>query len=168
MSSAMISGLFRSSNCSSFAKERISCVWRSGISPAASRVTLRDVERPQLLASRTLRHICSQVGVHCTSSLGGWMTRRSVLRRSAALILAFAAAHSIAGAALAECPFIPPFPKAEPAIRSADEVIVGELIQSSSADLDLGPNQVRRMALRVTEVLRGPKAVGDLVDVEYL
>ncbi len=51
----------------------------------------------------------------------------------------------------------------------AEEVIVGELVRASAADLDLGPNQgPRTMAMRVTEVLRGPKAVGDLVDVEYL
>ncbi len=52
---------------------------------------------------------------------------------------------------------------------SADEVIVGDLVPASATDLDLGPDQgPRTMALRVTEVLRGPKAVGDLVDVEYL
>jgi hypothetical protein len=83
--------------------------------------------------------------------------------------MAFAAALWTTGPAAAECMFIPPFPKAEPAIRSAEEVIVGELVQVSAADLDLGPDQgARKMALRVTEALRGPKAVGDLVDVEYL
>jgi hypothetical protein len=84
-------------------------------------------------------------------------------------MLLFAGTHSTAGPAAAECPFIPPFPRAEPAIRSADEVIVGELVSASAADLDLGPNQgPRKMAMRVTKVLRGPKTVGDLVDVEYL
>jgi hypothetical protein len=92
-----------------------------------------------------------------------------ILRLSATLVLLFAVAHWTAGPASAECMFIPPFPRAEPAIRSAEEVIVGELVSGSAADLDLGPNQgPRKMAMRVTEVLRGPKAVGDLVDVEYL
>lgn len=77
--------------------------------------------------------------------------------------------HATAGLAAAECTYIPPFPRAEPAIRSAHEVIIGELIEASAADLDLGPNQgPRTMALRVTEVLRGPKSVGELVDVQYL
>lgn len=65
--------------------------------------------------------------------------------------------------------FIPPFPKAEPAIRSAEEVIIGDVVKASATDFALGPNQgPRQMGLRVTEVLRGPKAVGDLVDVEFL
>lgn len=97
------------------------------------------------------------------------MTRRSILRSGAAVALLFATLHGTAGLAAAECPFIPPFPRAEPAIRSADEVIIGELIAASADELDLGPNQgPRTMALQVTEALRGPKAVGDLVDVEYL
>jgi hypothetical protein len=97
------------------------------------------------------------------------MTIRAILRSSAVLTLLFAAAHWTAGPAAAECMFAPPFPRAEPAIRSAQEVIVGELVPVSAADLALGRNQgPRTMALRVTEVLRGPKAIGDLVDVEYL
>ncbi len=97
------------------------------------------------------------------------MTTRTILRLSAPLMLVFAAAHWTAGPAAAECMFARPFPRAEPAIRSAEEVLVGELVRASAADLDLGPNQgPRKMAMRVTEVLRGPKAVGDLVDVEYL
>lgn len=97
------------------------------------------------------------------------MNTRPILRSSAQLLLLFAAAHWTAGPAAAECMYIPPFPRAEPAIRSAEEVIAGELARASAADLILGPNQgPRTMAMRVTEVLRGPKAVGDLVDVEYL
>lgn len=84
-------------------------------------------------------------------------------------MLLVAATHWTAGLAAAECPFIPPFPRAEPAIRSASEVIVGELVSASAADLGLGPGAgPRKMAMRLTEVLRGPKAVGALVDVEYL
>jgi hypothetical protein len=94
---------------------------------------------------------------------------RIFLRLTATVTLLFAAAHSTAGPAAAECPFIPPFPRAEPAIRSAKEVIVGELIPASAADLGLESNDgPREMALRVTEVLRGPKAIGALVDVQYL
>lgn len=97
------------------------------------------------------------------------MNTRMILRSSAPLLLLFVAAHWTASPAAAECMFIPPFPRAEPAIRSAEEVIVGELVRASAADLILGPDQgPRTMAVRVTEVLRGPKAVGDLVDVEYL
>jgi hypothetical protein len=96
------------------------------------------------------------------------MTTRSILRSSATLVLLFAALQWTAGPAAAECMFIPPFPRAEPAIRSAEEVIVGELVRASAADLGLGPDQDRKMAMRVTEVLRGPKAVGDLIDVQYL
>ncbi len=97
------------------------------------------------------------------------MTTRTILRLSALPMLVFVAAHWTAGPAMAECPFVPPFPRAEPAIRSAEEVIVGQLVRATAADFDLGPNQgPRTMALRVTEVLRGPRAVGDLVDVEYL
>jgi hypothetical protein len=93
---------------------------------------------------------------------------RFVLRLTATLMLLFAGAHSTAGPAAAECPFIPQFPRAEPAIRSAREVIVGDLVPATAAALGVGPNQEREMAMRVTEVLRGPKAVGDLVDVQYL
>jgi hypothetical protein len=96
------------------------------------------------------------------------MSIQTILRSSAALMLLFAATHWTAGRAAAECPFIPPFPRAEPAIRSAKEVIVGELFPATAADLRVGPNQEREMAMRVTEVLRGPKAVGALVDVQYL
>jgi hypothetical protein len=97
------------------------------------------------------------------------MTTRTILRSSATLVVLSAVAHWTAGPAAAECMFIPPFPRAEPAIRSAEEVIVGELVRASAGDLVLGPNQgPRTMALRVTEVLRGPKTVGQLVDVEYL
>jgi hypothetical protein len=93
---------------------------------------------------------------------------RFFLRLTATLTLLFAAAHSTAGPAAAECPFIPPFPRAEPAIRSAREVIVGDLVPATAADLGVGPNQEREMAIRVTEVLRGPKRVGALVDVQFL
>ena len=94
---------------------------------------------------------------------------RFFLRLTATFVLLSAAVHSNAGPVVAECPFIPPFPKAESAIRSAEEVIVGELVPASAADLGLDPNDhPREMALRVTEVLRGPKAVGALVDVQYL
>lgn len=97
------------------------------------------------------------------------MATRTILRWSATLVLVFAAAHWTAGPAAAECMFIPPFPRAEPAIRSAEDVIVGELVPASAADLGLAPDEgPRTMALRVTEALRGPKTVGDLVDVEYL
>ncbi len=97
------------------------------------------------------------------------MGTRTILRLSATTALAFAAVLAMAGPAAAECMFIPPFPRAEPAVRSADEVVVGELVPASASDLELGPNQgSRTFALRVTEVLRGPKSIGDLVDVEYL
>ena len=66
------------------------------------------------------------------------MTRRSMLRRSTKVLLLLAFAHAVAGPASAECMFIPPFPKAEPAIRSADEVIIGDVIQAGASDLDLG------------------------------
>ncbi|MDX6731783.1 MAG: hypothetical protein QOC54_1731, partial [Baekduia sp.] len=56
------------------------------------------------------------------------MSKRTILRLSTTLTMAFAAALWTAGPAAAECMFVPPFPKAEPAIRSAEEVIVGELI----------------------------------------
>lgn len=95
--------------------------------------------------------------------------RRTLLRLAATLWLALIATAATAGTVAAECMFIPPFPRAEPAIRSAAEVIVGDIVKAAEDDLDLGPNQgPRRMALRVTEVLRGPKAAGDLVDIEFL
>jgi hypothetical protein len=97
------------------------------------------------------------------------MRTRRLLRLAAPLILVAAATHAAAGPAAAECTFIPPFPAAEPAIRSADEVFVGRIVQASAADLRLDPSQgPREIALRVTIVLRGPRAVGDLVDVENL
>jgi hypothetical protein len=95
--------------------------------------------------------------------------RRAVLRLGATVGLALLATAAMAGTASAECMFIPPFPRAEPAIRSAEEVIVGDIVGATADDLDVGPNQgPRTMALRVSEVLRGPRAVGDLVDIEYL
>jgi hypothetical protein len=97
------------------------------------------------------------------------MARRRVLRSTTTALLVLLALFATSRPVSAECPFIPPFPRAEPAIRSADEVIVGELIRASAADLDLGPNQgPREFAMRVTEVLRGRHAAGDLLDVQYL
>jgi hypothetical protein len=96
------------------------------------------------------------------------MTIRTTVRWTATLVILFAALHWTAGPAAAECPLIPPFPRAEPAIQSAKEVIVGKLVPASAADLGVGPAQEREMALSVIEVLRGPKRVGALVDVQFL
>jgi|GEM_PF-2325132 len=86
-----------------------------------------------------------------------------------AAFLALLWALSTAAPVAAECPFVPPFPTADDAIRSADEVLIGEIVTvDDPAELGLGPDQGRVIALRVIEVLRGPRAVGDLVDVQYL
>jgi hypothetical protein len=96
------------------------------------------------------------------------------MRRLAAAIgmapaLAVAVLLGTPGLVAAECPWLPPWPEATDAIRSAEQVIVGEVVSVEDAtELGLGPDQEREMALRVTEVLRGPVQVGDLLDVQYL
>jgi hypothetical protein len=63
--------------------------------------------------------------------------------------------------AAAECSFIPPLPKITPAVYSARELFVGEVIAIGDYRGDL--------TVRVDEVLRGPAFVGEvrhLVDVD--
>jgi hypothetical protein len=71
---------------------------------------------------------------------------RTILRLSWSLAL-LASVHLTAGPASAECSFIPPIPRAEPAIRSAKEVVVGKLVPASAADLGVRPTQEREIAL---------------------
>lgn len=85
-----------------------------------------------------------------------------------ATLLALAWVLLTATPVAAECPFVPPFPPADDAVRSAEEVLIGDLVPVTGAELGIGPEQEREFALRVTEVLRGPRSVGDLVDVQYL
>lgn len=96
--------------------------------------------------------------------------RRRIAPGAAFLALLWALSTAAPGAPVAaECPFVPPFPTADDAIRSADEVLIGQIVTvDDAAELGLGLDQERTMALRVTEVLRGPRAGGDLVDVQYL
>ena len=95
--------------------------------------------------------------------------RRKRGTTAGAAFLALAWVLLTAAPVAAECPFIPPFPQADDAIRSADEVLIGDIVPvTGAAELGLGPEQQREFALRVTEVLRGPRSVGDLVDVQYL
>ncbi len=83
--------------------------------------------------------------------------------------LAFGWASLTAAPVAAECAYIPPFPVADDAIRSAEEVFIGDIVAVADvAELGLGAEHEREIALRVTEVLRGPRSVGDLVDVEFL
>jgi hypothetical protein len=95
--------------------------------------------------------------------------RRGTSNAMGAAMLALLSLLLMATPVAAECTYIPPFPAADDAIRSADEVLIGDIVAVTDvADLGLGPEHRRDIALRVTEVLRGPRAVGDLVDVQYL
>ncbi len=98
------------------------------------------------------------------------MARRRVLRASTTILLAFAAVLTTVQPVAAECTFVPPFPRADGAIRSAQDVIIGDVVPvDDPADLGLGPDDgPREIALLVTEVLRGAHEVGDLVDIQYL
>ncbi len=94
-------------------------------------------------------------------------------RHAAAVLVAFAAATSIFGShaspASAECMYLPPWPPITKAIPTAQEIVVGEVIVATEADLRLGPNQgPREHALRITHVLRGGARPGDLLDIQYL
>lgn len=69
----------------------------------------------------------------------------------------------------AECPYVPPWPPITEAIPSAREIIVGEVVDDfDPSQLDTADGGPRTKALRVTEVLRGDRNVGDLVDIEEL
>ncbi len=70
----------------------------------------------------------------------------------------------------AECSFIPPWPKITPALLSAREIVVGRVVSDfAQAKLHLEADQgARDYALRITEVLRGPRKPGDLMDIQYL
>jgi hypothetical protein len=96
------------------------------------------------------------------------MQRRRAIVPGAA-VLALLCLLFAAAPVAAECPFIPPFPAADDAIRSADEVFIGDIVGVADvAELGLSEEHQREIALRVTEVLRGPRSVGDLVDVQFL
>jgi hypothetical protein len=71
---------------------------------------------------------------------------------------------------VAECPYLPPWPRITTAIPSAREIVVGQVVTDFTlADLDLKPEtDDRDYALRVTHVLRGNAHVGDLLDVQYM
>jgi hypothetical protein len=98
-----------------------------------------------------------------------------VRRHAAAVLIAFAAATLVLGLGTspvrAECPFgDAAWPEITPAIPTAREIIVGEVVTDvSNADLDLGAGQeARAYALRVTYVLRGKMRPDDLVDIQFL
>lgn len=96
------------------------------------------------------------------------MHRRRTIVAGAA-ILAFGWTVLTAPPVAAECPFIPPFPAADHAIRSADEVCLGDIVAVADvAAVGLSADHQREIALRITEVMRGPRSVGDLVDIQYL
>jgi len=91
------------------------------------------------------------------------------LRRSIAAGAALLLAQVLAGPVAAECIYVPPFPKISPAIATAREIIVGEVVTDfDPAELGLTAETAPDRALRVTEVLRGPAKVGDLRDARYL
>jgi hypothetical protein len=98
------------------------------------------------------------------------MARRRVMRASTTILLVFAAVLTTVRPVAAECMFVPPFPRADAAIRSAQDVIVGDVVPFfDPAALGLGPDDgPREIALRVTEKLRGSHAVGELIDIQYL
>ncbi len=88
--------------------------------------------------------------------------------RSIAIALVAAASVMVlrASPVAAECPYLPAWPP----ITAARVVVVGEIVTDfDQADRHLGADEGRRdYALRVTEVLRGDRDVGDLLDVQYL
>lgn len=96
-------------------------------------------------------------------------------RHAAAVLIAFAAATSVIGLGAspvrAECPFgDAPWPEIVPAIPTACEIIVGEVVADfGEGNLDLWAGQeTRAYALRVTNVLRGELRRGDLLDIQFL
>jgi hypothetical protein len=96
-----------------------------------------------------------------------------VRRHAAAVLIAFATATSVIGThaspVSAECMYLPPWPPITHAIPTAQQIVVGQVIDASEADLHLGPDQgPREYALRVTHVLRGGARPGDVLDIQYL
>jgi hypothetical protein len=69
----------------------------------------------------------------------------------------------------AECIFVPPWPAITTAIPSARVIVVGDVVADfDPSQLQTSDGGPRTKALRVTEVLRGPHTVGDLVDIQWL
>lgn len=94
--------------------------------------------------------------------------RRLMSTGIASLVAAFALTVTPTPVA-AECTYVPDWPPASKAIQSARAVIVGEVVtEFDRAELDVTIEGPRDRALRVTEVVRGDYAVGDLIDIQYL
>jgi len=86
---------------------------------------------------------------------------RHVLAGFGAIALATATVLSVASTARAECSYLPDYPPITAAMRSATEIIVGEVVER----LDDSPGDFR---LRINHVLRGGARVGDVRHIEYL
>jgi len=94
---------------------------------------------------------------------------RRLVSAGFASLVAVLALTLTASPVAAECSFVPPWPKATEAIRSAKAVIVGEVVTDFDvAGLSLAEGEPRSIALLVTEVMRGDYEVGGLVDIELL
>lgn len=95
-------------------------------------------------------------------------------RQLASIAIAVTTATSLlslqAAPAAAECSFVPAWPHITTAIRSAREIVVGTIVTDfAQSDLHLSADQAPRdYALRIIEVLRGPRTPGDLMDVQDL
>lgn len=94
-------------------------------------------------------------------------------RHAAAVLFAVAAATSLIGfrapPVSAECSYFPPWPPITPAIQSAREIVVGEVVSDfDPAELHIPPDQERAYALRITHVLRGAMKSGDMLDIQFL
>ena len=88
------------------------------------------------------------------------MTRRLALVFAAAMLAAIGTVTT-SSPAKAECPYIPPYPTATEAARSAREIIVGTVIENVGG-------QTADFRLRIDHVLRGSSTVGDIRRITYL
>jgi hypothetical protein len=80
---------------------------------------------------------------------------RRLLPWVTAFVSAATASFAMSATALAECPYLPPYPAATEAAPSAQEIIVGTVIENVNG-------QYADFRLRIDHVIRGPARIGEV------
>lgn len=80
---------------------------------------------------------------------------RRLLPWLTALAGAASASVAMSATALAECPYLPPYPAATEAAPSAHEIVVGTVVENVNG-------QYADFRLRIDRVIRGPARVGEI------
>ncbi len=90
---------------------------------------------------------------------------RRVLKGLAGVILTILWSSAMIAPSAAECGALDPWPSFESAVRTANRVVIGEVIE------DRDPNSSHYLSvfgLRLDDVLRGEGAPGDVIEISYL